>query len=327
MNIIKSDILFVGSLVTMDQMEQILTTLPRLKHLELHTACSTDLVDGFRWKSVSGSLITLNFFFLINLELLEDILNSFRTWFWLEEKRWFVAYDRGRFFSIPRFADASVTMDFYPSIRSTAIDENIFFNHITELQSSKLCNNTPHYFPQVRTLKLNDIIQFEILSDIVPMSKVTHVILSWPITNLASTALYLPRIPHLHTLSITSNLSNFLEHAQKICFEQIKTLAINTDWRVSDEHRVRQLCHSFPFVERLRVTSANSSIFFDDMIDGFKHLSNASFMCHLISQTQQNDWSVKPEWAIYGARRLKIDRFTCQFSNAYIHAWIDEQVS
>jgi hypothetical protein len=311
----------------MDQMEQILTTLPRLKHLELHTACSTDLVDGFRWKSVSGSLVTLNFFFVVNLELVEDILDSFRTWFWLGEKRWFVAYDHGRFFSIPSFADTSVAMDFYPSIRSTAIDENIFFNNITELKSSKSSNHISHYFPKVRTLKLNDIIQFETLSNIVPMSKVTHVILSRPIVNLTSTALYLPRIPNLHTLSITSNLSNFLECAQKIRFEQIRTLSINTDWTVNDKHRVRQLCHSFPFVERLHVTLAFSSIYFVHMIDGFKQLSNASFRYPLISETQRNDWSVKPEWAIYGARRLTIDRFTCQFSSPYIYAWIDEQVS
>jgi len=93
----------------------------------------------------------------------------------------------------------------------------------------------------------------------------------------------LSRIPHRHTLSITSNISNFFDRAQNIRFEQIRTLGIYTNWIDNDKHHVRKLCDSFPVVERLHVTSAYASSIFVHMIDGFKHLSNASFICSFMS--------------------------------------------
>ena len=309
----------------MAQIEQTLTTVPHLKHLELYTRCSLNVVDGHRWENISSSLTTLNFFFIINIEQVEDVLDTFRTTYWLEVKRWFVAFYHDRFFSIPRFADTYNTVDVYPIIHSTATNDNIVSNNVTELNLSKSLDYKTPYFPNVRTLELNESVRLETLLEIIPMKKITYLILSGPIVKSSSIVRYLSQLSNLHTLSIKNDLSSFLNCAQEIRFEHIRTLVIDTHWEVNDEHYIRQLCHIFPFTELLYTTSAHSSILVY-LIDGFKHLSNVSFRCSMLSETERYHWSVKPEWAIYEARRLTIGKFICQFSFPYVHAWIDEQV-
>ncbi|CAF4102492.1 unnamed protein product, partial [Rotaria magnacalcarata] len=301
-----------------------LSTLPLLKHLELHTECAIDLVDGFRWESVSHDLVTLNFYFIVHLDNVEQTLDSFRTCYWLTEKRWFVAYKRRRFFSIPYFGKTSVSMGFRRHVFSTAINDQICFDHVTALESSASTAHINHYFPNVRTLKLNDVCHFKTISSIVPLNQITHLILSYWITNWTMISDCIEQIPSLHTLSVMNNSSELLECKQSIYFKQIKTLHIDAQWPLNVIDRIEELGRYFPSVEYLHATSYCSSIFVR-MIDGFKHLSNGSFMFTRVSEIQRKDWSVKPEWAIYGARRLRVGKFTCHFSEPYIYVWIDEQ--
>ncbi|CAF4405235.1 unnamed protein product, partial [Rotaria socialis] len=291
----------------MDEMEQMLSTLPLLKHLELHTECATDLVDGFRWESASHDLVTLNFYFIVHLDNVEQTLDSFRTCYWLTEKRWFVAYKRRRFFSIPYFGKTSVSMGFRRHVFSTATNDQICFDRITELESSASTAHINHYFPNVRTLKLNDVCHFKTISSIVPLNEITHLILSYWITSWTMISYCVEQMPSLHTLSVMNNSSELLECKQSIYFKQIKTLHIDAQWPFNVIDRIEELGRCFPSVEHLHATSHCSSIFVR-MIDGFKHLSNGSFMFTGVSEIQRKDWSVKPEWAIYGARRLRVEK-------------------
>ncbi|CAF4305233.1 unnamed protein product [Rotaria sp. Silwood2] len=74
--------------VSMDYMEYFLSNCFYLRHFELHLAGYADLTDGQRWQALTNSLVTFYFKFDIHIciNFIEQILNSFRTSFWLEEK-------------------------------------------------------------------------------------------------------------------------------------------------------------------------------------------------------------------------------------------------
>ncbi|CAF5069981.1 unnamed protein product, partial [Rotaria sp. Silwood1] len=73
--------------LTMYQMEQFLPHLPHLKHFVFQAYATAEICDGYRWQLLTSSLITFNFKFHASLVLSEQTLDSFRSTFWLEEKR------------------------------------------------------------------------------------------------------------------------------------------------------------------------------------------------------------------------------------------------
>ena len=86
--------------------------MPHLIHLELDIATDANLLHGKIWESVILQLVTFNFRFRLRVPLrdtaVQQILDTFCSFFWLEHKQWFVAYDDqdlpSSFFTVPRFA-------------------------------------------------------------------------------------------------------------------------------------------------------------------------------------------------------------------------------
>ena len=68
-------------------MEQFLLSLPHLKHLELKGTLYQHMSNEYEWELLTDSLITFNFKFNILHFDIERTLDSFRTPFWLKEKR------------------------------------------------------------------------------------------------------------------------------------------------------------------------------------------------------------------------------------------------
>ena len=58
---------FLGFPVSMHNMEQLISNLPSLKHLELHADGYSDLLDGQQWQILTSRLITFNFKFGVAL--------------------------------------------------------------------------------------------------------------------------------------------------------------------------------------------------------------------------------------------------------------------
>ncbi|CAF5043864.1 unnamed protein product, partial [Rotaria sp. Silwood1] len=75
-----------GSDISMNHLEEMMSDLPRLKHLILIANCNRDVVNGQRWQMIVQHLVTFNFMFNLSVSLEYQDLDSFRTSFWLEEK-------------------------------------------------------------------------------------------------------------------------------------------------------------------------------------------------------------------------------------------------
>lgn len=68
--------------MTIYDIEDVLVILPHLKHFELDARrYSNSLADGQRWEKITGRLATFNFIFRLTIIEVEQVLDSFRTWF------------------------------------------------------------------------------------------------------------------------------------------------------------------------------------------------------------------------------------------------------
>ncbi|CAF3446799.1 unnamed protein product [Rotaria sp. Silwood2] len=164
--------------ITMDNVEELIIYLPRLRHLELCAQGQIGLINGYRWQQLTHRLITFNFFFIIEAELTETILNSFRSSFWLNEKQWFVAYKGQYLFSVPRFVNRQASIPFEPLTHSTAPHESLYYDHITHLRVPEPCFIHSRRFSQVETLDLKlPIWRYQLLS-MIDFNRVKHLTLS-----------------------------------------------------------------------------------------------------------------------------------------------------
>ncbi|CAF4618956.1 unnamed protein product [Rotaria socialis] len=313
-------------LVSMNHIENVMLNLLRLKHLQLQLINSDiNLADGQRWESVTSSLITFNFNFYIRLNEIERTLDTFRSLFWLQ-KRWFVAYEYWRLFSVPYFTNVHYQNSFQRFMHSTVIDDKTFLDNITTLELSRPLVDSEHYFPHVRTLIIINDIRLETLSSIIDINRVEHLILYFPITQALPNICHLLSTDCLQKLSIMSNPFRLLKQFRGMKFENIRTLEVKYDFEFGENYPIEELCSIFPRVERLHIRSINQATMIP-MIDGFTHLSSASFYFDSLSNTNKEHWQVKPEWALYGARRLTNSSYICEYQDSTLHAWISEQVS
>ncbi|CAF3071648.1 unnamed protein product [Rotaria sp. Silwood2] len=211
-------------------------------------------------------------------------------------------------------------------MHSTVIDDKTFLDNITTLELSRPLVDSEHYFPHVRTLIINNDIQLETLSSIIDINRVEHLIIYFPIMQSPPNICHLLSTDCLQKLSIMSNPFQLLKQFRGMKFENIRTLETKCDCEFGDNYPIEELCSTFPRVERLHIRSINQATMIR-MIDGFTHLSIASFYFDSLSNTNEKYWQVKPEWALYGARRLTNSSYTCGYKDSILHAWISEQVS
>jgi hypothetical protein len=84
--------------ITWTDMVALLSLFPRLIHLILvaHNVDS-DMADGFAWSHLLQRIESFHFKLTFSYRAFEQqpfYLDSFRTKFWLEERKWFVTYDQ-----------------------------------------------------------------------------------------------------------------------------------------------------------------------------------------------------------------------------------------
>jgi hypothetical protein len=189
-----------------------LPNFPNLTHLELHAKGQTDLADGQRWKMLTSCFIVFNFKINIELVEVEQYFDSFRTPFWLQEKRWYVAYDKKCLFSVPRFAPTHVTVPYDPPTHSTAPDNMIFYDAISKLTFQALPIRNRHRFIHIETLEFEFPISLETLLTIVDLRQVQHLALTW-LNNIPSFIFDSCVMPRLRKLSIDGVLTpDLIEH-------------------------------------------------------------------------------------------------------------------
>ena len=189
----------------MNEMDEFLSNFPRLKHFELCTNAFADLADGYQWEILTKDLLTFNFNFAITLHehSIENILDSFRTRFWLDEKHWFVAYNNNHLYTIPRFVPTYASR-FFPLPKHSTVSNNVlFYESITKLAFDTKTIETCHRFNNINTLELlSDEIVIESLMTAINLNAVKT--LAIPSSMERSTINFLlTQIPHLQHLVIT----------------------------------------------------------------------------------------------------------------------------
>src|SRR4051812_34092986 len=102
--------------VSINQMEKLLLNLPRLKYFEVSAKGSVDLADGQAWERLTLQLVTFHFNFWVPIGSIETIFNSFRTPYWIDEKKWFTACTMQRVFSVAHFSSISADTSFRPPL-------------------------------------------------------------------------------------------------------------------------------------------------------------------------------------------------------------------
>jgi hypothetical protein len=316
----------------MGQMERFLLNLSFLTHLTLQINSSKDFADGHRWERLTTKYMVFNFKFKITLKNIEQILDSFCTSFWLQEKRWYVAYDGGFLFSIPKFAPTCIFNTYNPQY-FTAPDQTFFYKNITKLDISESGRLDIHNFERVEMLEFRCDTSTDISSRLFNIRREQYMNLSLS-NSIQLLMFYLRRTPRCHKLSLVVDLTlEFIDKLSGKRFEQIRTLEIHSTNPVT-RFVIEEILRIFPRVECLHMSSITSNKDMIRLIDGFKYLSKASFIIQSNFIESEQNWFVTPELTIRAVRRLKKNTFTCRFnhssqnsSSSSISIWINRQVS
>jgi hypothetical protein len=332
--------LFLDVPVLMNEIEQLLLNLPRLKYFEVSAKGSIDLTDGQAWERLTHQLITFDFSFSVEIDWIETILDSFRTPFWIHDKKWFVACTWERLFSVTHFSQISADTSFRLPLYSTIPDETVFFDKISNFilnDSQKIHHG---YFRNVKTLEIQSLSLFEDLSTFIDLNHVENLIISSPINHSMISSL-MKSMPVTRQFSINTQLTNFLEQTKNLRLEQIRILEINQPLMNGNFYVIEQLVRLFPNVEILRVKSIQWKSGIARLLDRFENLSSASFRLEKFSTSnqpnEQDDTEASMKKLIIDeTRRLKHGSFICrrrsdsttdQNQGAYFDFWIRKQVS
>ena len=264
--------------ISMNNIECLLTNLPCLKHVELHTNGSRELADGQRWQMLTQSLTTFHFNFKIEWLDINEHIDSFRTPFWIHEKQWFVAYYDNYLFSVPYFLNTHLKTpycheDFYTTLTDTSvvIDQNIKAVSIYGNFTGRIYHRCNH----VETLEMFSSIPIESLLNIFDLNQIKCLTL-FSLNNAQALVSLLQAMPRVQKLQIAfiSQL-NLFEIASRIQFEQIRTLAVHDSH--FNVYNIERWCHLFPNVNDLTVGFLESKAELIRLLDGFKYLSYAVF--------------------------------------------------
>jgi hypothetical protein len=286
----------------MIHIKEFLFNMPNLRHFELDTKGSMDLIDGQQWELIVSKLMIFDFRIHLIYPLLslsnENILQSFRSLFWIEHKRWFVAYDGSplrHIFTVPRFLSNIVKYP-YNDWPPLCTSPDFCFDHHIKCLHMSLLNPIPDRFTNITSLVF-DI--DEIPTDIVLFA-------------------FINLVEHMHFLNSVSfrNMSILSYIPNDVVFEKIRSLNvrdINTRANVRIQLNTNRLCNVFPRLERLNVELT----FCDDLfflIDRLKYLSIAKFEFNHSSSSRSLE--VTCHWLIKNSPQLNANtNFTCMSGN------------
>ncbi|CAF4338788.1 unnamed protein product [Rotaria sp. Silwood2] len=306
----------------MNDVEAMLSKLRHLRHLELSAVGSADLANAYRWEILSKCFVTLKFCFEIQLNSIPETLDSFRTQYWLIEKRWFVAYKKMFFFTIPHFVQTDADEYFQLPKHSTCSNNAIIYQHVTKLTLINKIIETHHRFMNINTLELHNSaanIDLTSLPGVADLNGIKTLLLPSSIKNKNITFLF-KNMRRLENLSISSsadqNFADFFQQTRNMRLEQIRQLTICNHYVISNHYIIGRICRLFPCIQQLNVSIRRV----DDMIaliDGLKRLSNASFIFKSLSNNdKQSLWS-KVKTIINETYRLE---------DSCLHVWIENRI-
>jgi hypothetical protein len=264
------------------------------RHLNLDIEEAMDIIDGNQWKYLISHLQKFDFRFYLSKIPSNQILDSFQSPFWLEQKRWFVAFDNCQspscLYTIPRFASktAFYSLD-YRSIPCTSPE--LCLDQFVNILNLPVLRPLTHDFTNVTSLALGTNENLD-----------------------RNNVLSFLQLPHLHSLSF-GNLSLLAVLSSEPTFKSIRIL--NIEATVSKSN-LEQICMIFPQVERLQITIDDNDTMLL-LIDGLKYLSISKFICCQSSSME----ILTREWFKEHSPRMKTnDRFTYRINGNNVYLWM-----
>ena len=323
--------------LSINEMEQFCRNFPALKHFNLKTKGVRDLFDGNRWKVLANSFYTFNFHFDAQYRLVESILKSFCTPFWLEEKRWFVAYDDYSLFSIPHFAPNHIDISQPSRIYSTVPDHKFLYDYVNRITMKTTAIRHCHYFTGVKTLELECSISLKAIASIMNLSSIKYlkvlsldvVLKSLPLEDL---------MPQIRELRVEKDLTvDRVERVHPYRFEQIHKLDISINAKQVDRI-IEKLSIIFPNIQQLILRSPiHSKDTVVRLVDRFQYLGHLSFLIDIWFYRREGNFCRSLDHFAQYSRQLGKEKFIRRIYGSRIvdspndcvciHYWIGEEVN
>lgn len=259
--------------------ENIIVSLPFLKHLQLITLVRSDALDGDRWENFVDHLLTFNFIFQMDsTDAHPNRIESFRTPFWIEKKKWFISYYDSRLMSIPYFAPKSFTINGrIPMICSTSPNANLFYRNVRHLTVEALNSPIENFFESVEILTLTSPVDFYFAT----WNNRFRVLrfLSLPSMKIfLHIGPYLVVLPSLSTLQIDQFEGDLsFDSNDGSVYNNIRQLHINdfqrglTHWKIEEIHQV------FPRLEYVSFSNSMQLLTIIHIIHRFEQIQSVSF--------------------------------------------------
>ncbi|CAM4964783.1 unnamed protein product [Rotaria socialis] len=303
--------------------------LIRLSNLKsLTTIIRLGFIDGKQWEEFlrKSQIIKFNFHFILSENVIfnhdgSKLLDSFRSPFWLEEKRWYVAYSKRctntythiSITSVSKFLSkiTDYTLEDYPPLSTVPPDltQRIFYSRcidmlILHLDESKIQTN--YLFTRVNLLHLNGskLPSIHDLVSIVDLNQIKELDIS-RVKNISIGGIHLiiEHMPRLNHLIFKHFIPLFQPPAH------IYTLSIET-WQLKDDFDL--FCRMFSNVKSLKIDITSLEMMIE-LVKRLKYLEDIGFWypfekyAHFISM----------KWLRRNMRRLQQTNFTCRTDEYY----------
>jgi hypothetical protein len=274
--------------MNMVQMKELLKCFPCLIEFEVECRSDIDLLDGNEWETfISNNLSKLkqfNFKFqlkspiILNVIVIQNILRSYSSSYWLNEKKWFIAieWDQRLIYSVPRFSCESADQNFRPPIYTTSFDDSVYYDHINALA---VWEETSRRFENVKELWLVDISLKMNFEKMVDVNRVERLVFVSSTSDLSIEMLIylISQMKNLNFIQFSDIPLKFNEHKQETVIRQIRSIELIRELKSFSSINI--LSKFFPQIERLHMKiKSNEDILF--ILQSFsKHLSIVTFDC------------------------------------------------
>ncbi|UJR14684.1 hypothetical protein I4U23_001677 [Adineta vaga] len=311
--------------LSINNIERLMTNLPRLKHLKLTANCQRDVVDGHRLQMIAKDLVNFKFLFRLTTPIESDDLDSFRTSFWLKEKGWFVAGENGRLFSVPDFNKEVLYENFPLPICSTISDDTFFYNLTETLYLLNDIRSFNHYFTHIKTLSLVDCWTLSIIEKTLHLQTIECLIISLT-SNDFPLMKFIDKMPNLYHISISNGIEYLFDCIRSRVLENIRKLEITCYDTNINNNNIKELSIAFPNIEHLHVKRRCSTKLTVNFLDRFKRLSTASFQYMpnfwFIFDDQEREYNDECTSVEDLEQCLQQLHYTCRLSDTTIYIWI-----
>ncbi|CAF4196915.1 unnamed protein product, partial [Adineta steineri] len=269
-------------------LKSLIVLLINLKEFQLECYYSTnDLLDGNQWESFTSHLKKFDFRFNLNknqYENISQIINSFSSSFWTNNKHWWISYNKNSICTIPKYSPSKYKIncenDLFPQSLTSPL--SIYFSQVNDLSIENfeyLTKPIYHRFSNVKILRLMDEvckIKPDFLSLFINLNQIEEIQI---ITLDIHTQFLLEHIPYVRSLRF-----DYLSNNLSTCLKHIRSIEYYSSSNPISGQIIEQFCQIFPQVQYLHIV-VKTVIDMYQCINRLRNLSKAFFRIENLKQS------------------------------------------